>query len=252
VRRETACVRPLLEGIASPEGLDLARLDPAVLASFLLGACRASTRPTARETVAATRQLLRFLHREGEIDRPLVDAVPAIGRWHGQALPKGLTPAELGALLASCDPASAKGRRDLAILVLLSRLGLRVSEVSGLCLEDIDWRGGQILACGKGRRSERLPLPADVGITPSRWPTWIRALTSSRKPKCAKAIDAAIFRTEIGVDSDFFTEIAGETAQWSPCCTTVKREARAAFQADTGLLTQGGDRCGRAAVPFCI
>jgi site-specific recombinase XerD len=162
-RRETTFMRPLLDEIASPEGLDLARLDPAALASFVLGACRASTGPTARKTVAATRQLLRFLHREGEVDRTLVEAVPAIGRWHGQALPKGLTPAELGALLAACDPASAKGRRDLAILALLSRLGLRAAEVSGLCLEDIDWRGGQILVRGKGRRSEWLPLPADVG-----------------------------------------------------------------------------------------
>lgn len=162
-RREAASVRPLLEGIASPAGLNLARLDPAKVASFLLGACRASTRPSAQKTVAATRQLLRFLHREGEVERALVEAVPAIGRWHGQALPKGLAPAELRALLGACDPASAKGRRDLAILALLSRLGLRAAEVSGLRLEDIDWRGGQILVHGKGRRSERLPLPADVG-----------------------------------------------------------------------------------------
>lgn len=162
-RREAAAVRPLLEGLASPEGLDLDGLDPARIASFVLGACRASTRSNAQKTVAATRQLLRFLHREGEVDRALVEAVPAIGRWRGQALPKGLSPAELGALLAACDPARAKGRRDAAILALLSRLGLRAAEVSGLCLEDIDWRGGQILVRGKGRRSERLPLPADVG-----------------------------------------------------------------------------------------
>jgi site-specific recombinase XerD len=163
-RREVDHVRPLFEGLASPEGdLDLARLDPVKVASFVLGACRSSTGPAARRTAAATRLLLRFLHREGEIERSIVDSVPAIGGWRGQSLPKGLTPAELGALLASCDPASAKGRRDLAILALLSRLGLRSAEVSGLCLEDIDWRGGQILVRGKGRRSDRMPLPADVG-----------------------------------------------------------------------------------------
>jgi site-specific recombinase XerD len=162
-RRQAARVRPLLEGLASAEGLDLARLDHAEVASFILAACRRSTRSGPRETVVAIRPFLRFLHVEGEIDRSLVDAVPAIGRWRGQSLPKGLAPAELEALLAACDPASAKGRRDLAIIALLSRLGLRAGEVSGLCLEDIDWRGGQILVRGKGRRSERLPLPADVG-----------------------------------------------------------------------------------------
>lgn len=187
-RREVARVRPLLEGLASPEGLDLARLDPAGVASFVLGACRASTRTTARETVAATRQFLRFLHREGEIDRSLVEAVPAIGRWHGQALPKGLTPAELGALLGACDPASAKGRRDLAILALLSRLGLRAAEVSGLCLEDIDWRGGQILVRGKGRRSERLPLPADVGEAIAAYLRDGRPATSEDRAVFIKAV----------------------------------------------------------------
>ena len=46
---------------------------------------------------------------------------------------------------------------------MLSRLGLRAGEVAGLGLEDIDWRAGEIVVRGKGRRDERLPLPADVG-----------------------------------------------------------------------------------------
>lgn len=184
-RREVDHLRPLLEGLASREGdLDLARLDPTKVASFVLDACRSSTGPAARRTVAATRRFLHFLHREGEIDRSLVDAVPAIGGWRGQSLPKGLAPAELGTLLASCDPESAKGRRDLAILALLSRLGLRSAEVSGLCLEDIDWRGGQILVRGKGRRSDRMPLPADVGEA-------IAAYLRDGRP--ASAEDRAVF-----------------------------------------------------------
>jgi site-specific recombinase XerD len=53
--------------------------------------------------------------------------------------------------------------RNYAILVLLSRLGLRASEVSGLRLEDIDWHAGEVVVHGKGRADERLPLPSDVG-----------------------------------------------------------------------------------------
>ena len=49
------------------------------------------------------------------------------------------------------------------MLTLLARLGLRAGEVAALRLEDIDWRAGEITVRGKGRRSERLPLPADVG-----------------------------------------------------------------------------------------
>ena len=53
--------------------------------------------------------------------------------------------------------------RDLAILKLLVRLGMRRGEVAGLALDDIDWRSGEILVRGKGNRCERLPLPVDVG-----------------------------------------------------------------------------------------
>ena len=40
---------------------------------------------------------------------------------------------------------------------------MRRGEVAVLALDDIDWRSGEIVVCGKGARCERLPLPADVG-----------------------------------------------------------------------------------------
>ncbi len=50
------------------------------------------------------------------------------------------------------------------MLVLLVRLGLRVSEVAAMELGDnIDWRGGQVTIRGKGSRIDQLPLPADAG-----------------------------------------------------------------------------------------
>jgi len=66
-------------------------------------------------------------------------------------------------LLASCDRRRLAGRRDFAILLLLSRLGLRAGEVAGLRLDDVDWRHGELLVRGKGRRQDVLPLPSDVG-----------------------------------------------------------------------------------------
>jgi site-specific recombinase XerD len=43
------------------------------------------------------------------------------------------------------------------------RLGLRAVEVARLRLDDLDWRRGEVVIRGKGRRDERLPLPTDVG-----------------------------------------------------------------------------------------
>jgi len=74
-----------------------------------------------------------------------------------------VSPDHVTALLASCDRRSASGRRDYAILMLLSRLGLRAGEVAAAELGDVDWRAGEILVRGKGRRLDRLPLPADAG-----------------------------------------------------------------------------------------
>jgi integrase len=62
-----------------------------------------------------------------------------------------------------CATDTADGRRDLAILLLLVRLGMRRGEVALLRLGDIDWRAGELLVRGKGPRVERLPLPAHVG-----------------------------------------------------------------------------------------
>jgi integrase len=49
------------------------------------------------------------------------------------------------------------GRRDLVILTLLARLGLRAGEVVGLGLDDIDWRCGEITIRGKRNRLDALP-----------------------------------------------------------------------------------------------
>jgi integrase len=74
-----------------------------------------------------------------------------------------MRPAEVDALIASCDRSNQSGRRDRAVLTLMARLGLRAGEVAAMQLEDIDWRAGEITVRGKARRKDRLPLPSEVG-----------------------------------------------------------------------------------------
>ena len=102
---------------------------------------------TAQRLATALRSLLRFWHVEGLISEPLDRAVPKVANRR-PALPRGLEPAQVRALLASCDRQAAAGRRDLAMLVLLARMGLRAGEVAGLGLDDIDWRRGEITIRG--------------------------------------------------------------------------------------------------------
>ena len=65
---------------------------------------------------------------------PLAGAVPAVAGWRLSALPRGLEPAQVEAIIAAPDPESRSGLRDRAILMLLARLGLRGAEAAGLVL----------------------------------------------------------------------------------------------------------------------
>lgn len=85
-------------------------------------------------------------------------------RAHGPSLlPIGISAEQTAALLAACDPDTIVGCRDHAVILLVARLGLRATEVASLELDDIDWHHGELTVCGKGRRDERMPLPAEVG-----------------------------------------------------------------------------------------
>jgi integrase/recombinase XerD len=144
-------------------GLALGELTSWEVIGFVLEECRHRSTGSARYVVTGLRALLRFCFLEGRIARPLADAVPTVASWRLAGLPRALDPAVVAALLGSCDRRTRFGRRDFAVLTLLVRVGLRAGEVAGLLLDDIDWRRGELVVCGKGAKQERLPLPADVG-----------------------------------------------------------------------------------------
>ncbi len=106
--------------------------------------------------------MLRFLHVQGLITMPLAAAVPSVAQRR-EGLPRALPAGQVAGLLESCDRSTPVGCRDYAILLLLARLGLRCGEVAGLALDDLGWRAGELVVHGKHSRTDRLPLPCDVG-----------------------------------------------------------------------------------------
>ncbi|MDI7278024.1 MAG: site-specific integrase [Anaerolineae bacterium] len=118
---------------------------------------------SAKNSIGWLRPFLRFLRLEGLIAAQLAVALPPVAGWRQTQLPARLTPSEVEALLDSCDRSEAHGLRDFAILTLLARPGLRAIEVARLELDDLNWRMGEVVIRGKGRRYDRLPLPVDVG-----------------------------------------------------------------------------------------
>ncbi len=142
--------------------LELGQLSAGDVASFVVA--QSAQRPrSAKRIVTALRSFLGYLYIEGFIDQPLAQSVPSPAGWTLTGLPRALSESEVAALFTSCDTERPAGLRDLAMITLLARLGLRAGEVAALSLDDIDWRQGELVVRGKARRVDRLPLPADVG-----------------------------------------------------------------------------------------
>ena len=146
------------------DGRELQSLGLAEVTSFVVRQCSRLNAKTVKGLATALRSFLGYLYVEGVTDRQLAQAVPAPSWSQGAGLPRWLSSPEVTALLAARDEKSALGLRDHAIVVVLFRLGLRAGEVAGLRLDDIDWHAGELLiVSGKQARTERLPLPVDVG-----------------------------------------------------------------------------------------
>lgn len=151
------------------DGLGLGGLSGREVIDYVRRQCAGATVGHARRTTVRLRALLRFLFIEARIDTPLAELVPSVANRRDDWSPKALSSSEVARLLRSCDRRTAVGRRDFAVLTVLSRLGLRAGEVAGMRLDDIDWRAGQIVIRGKGDRVEPMPVPHDVGEAVVGW-----------------------------------------------------------------------------------
>jgi integrase/recombinase XerC len=172
VRAYIGDVAGLLEHAAALGHTDVDTLDLRTLRSWL---ARQQTLGKARSTMArratAVRVFTAWLLRTG---RARSDPGAALGspKAH-KTLPAALNPAQARALLEAAavhaDDGSPVGLRDVAVLELLYATGIRVGELCGLDVDDVD-RGRRVLRVfGKGRKERTVPygVPADDAV--GRW-----------------------------------------------------------------------------------
>lgn len=113
------------------------------------------SRSTARSISALKRFYQYFVREKAIADSPMVNiAQPKAG----QSLPKTLSEAEVEALLAAPDIEDPMGLRDKAMLELLYATGLRVTELVGLRMEQINLRQAVVFVKGKGNKERLVPL----------------------------------------------------------------------------------------------
>ena len=134
-----------------------AHLDRTALRSFLSDLhARRRSRATAARKLAAARTFIRYLRREDEIDRDPGAMVPTPKRE--VRMPAHLSEREMDALLGAASDETPLGRRDRAILELFYASGLRLSELTGLDVEDVNLSARMVRVLGKGRKQRLVPF----------------------------------------------------------------------------------------------
>ena len=109
------------------------------------------------------RNFFRYLFQAGKTTTNLALGIPSVAQRYGSRLPRHLTAEQVNTLIKAVRTDTNTGRRNYAMVLLIARLGLRAPEVIAIQIEDIDWRSGEIVVRGKGKRHDRVPLPPDVG-----------------------------------------------------------------------------------------
>jgi integrase/recombinase XerD len=146
----------------------LAAAERQQLLAYLADTVQAGARPrtTARQ-LSALRRFYRYLVREGERpDDPTGDIEsPRLGR----PLPKSLSEAEVEQILDTPKTTTPAGMRDRAMLETLYATGLRVSELVGLRLMQINLDQGLVKVMGKGSKERLVPLGEEAVLWLQRY-----------------------------------------------------------------------------------
>lgn len=151
---------------------------------------------TVERRIAAVKSFHRFLLREGVTDnhptaRVRLPRVP-------ERLPDVITIQQAEELLDQVMPAGPAGYRDRAILEVLYGCGLRVSELTGLDLSDIDTVSGFARVTGKGGKQRDVPVSGAAGAALNEYllhgRQYLRPARSSRPPE-----EAAVFLNTRGL-----------------------------------------------------
>ena len=119
---------------------------------------------TVARIVSDMRSFLRFLTMRGILQNDLSETLPKIRVARDAKIPSVWEQELIVRLLAAVDRSSAKGKRDYAILLLASRLGLRAGDIRALKLDELHWEDSTIdVSQSKTGTPLRLPLTSEVG-----------------------------------------------------------------------------------------
>src|ERR1700678_2053207 len=119
---------------------------------------------TVEQKLCAVRSFQRFASAAGLVDAACLDAVPAARSSRQARIPSVWDPGEVARIIDAIDRDNPCGKRDYAIILLITRLGLRGVDVRRLEFADFDWPGNRLLVTqAKTGHRVQLPLLKEVG-----------------------------------------------------------------------------------------
>jgi integrase len=141
----------------------LTGLDAGVIGAFVATLAGYQAK-TVEHKLCAVRSFLRFAAADGLIDGVVLEAVPAAKSTRQARIPSVWNPADVAEILQAIDRGNPCGKRDYAIILLITRLGLRGIDVKRLRFVDFDWPGNRLsVVQAKTGHRVQLPLLKDVG-----------------------------------------------------------------------------------------
>jgi integrase/recombinase XerC len=175
------------------EDLPPSALDRGAIRSFLATVhAHGNSRATAARKLAAVRTFLRYLRRQRLLDDDPGAVVRAPKRE--VRMPAHLSEREMTTLLEAASNEDVLGRRDRAILELFYASGLRLSELAGLDLDDINLSSKMVRVLGKGNKERLVPFNSSTASA-------VRAYLRERNARDAGALFVNYRGTRLGVRS---------------------------------------------------
>ena len=188
--------RDLAEFAAFAAAADVGRVDSAAVRGFVQSLNRRNSPASVARKLSALRTFFRFLLRRGVVsaDPAVVVARPRQER----RLPVFLTVDETFALLEAPGPGDRFPRRDRAVLEMLYGAGLRVSELAGLDLADMDTAAGMVRVLGKGGKERLVPTGRAAAEAVRLWLGERNAILTRAAARGRSPDTAALFLNQQG------------------------------------------------------
>ncbi len=186
VRAYDSDVTQYLAWVASEKGRKISELTPEDLdlmsvQSHLADLGKAGkARSSVARKLSALRTFVRYLRREELIEHD--PTARAVAPKRDQTLPTHLSEPEIARLIETPSAGDPLGRRDRAILELFYASGLRLSELVGIDLEDLNVSGRMVRVMGKGGKERLLPFNQSAGSALRAWMADRAAILVARRP----------------------------------------------------------------------